>query len=327
MKNINCMPLISIIIPVYNLENTLSKCLNSVINQTYTNMEIIIINDGSTDNSEKICIEFTKEDKRIHYLYQTNKGVSFARNVGLYQATGDYITFVDGDDFIDEKHIESLYNAMIQYGADISVCGITFEKDKKYVKKFTKEMQYENLDFLKPLISYNDFGGYIWNKMYSSNIIKNTKFDENLDIAEDLLFNLQVFLNSKKIVKIKSVSYHYCINSLSATQSINYSKEKSAKKLQSYLLANEKSFEIIKNHTDNQKIINLFKQKVLFVKAEIFYFEIKYFNKFNSKLYKDIKSISVLNPLKCPIKLYIITLVIKICNSEKLLKKFFKMRG
>lgn len=324
MRNTASMPLISVIIPVYNLENTIKKCLNSVINQTYTNIEIIIINDGSTDQSDKICIEYKNRDNRIYYFFQENKGVSVARNVGLEHAKGKYIIFVDGDDFVDEKHVENLYIAIVEYKSDISVCGITFEKGKKIYKKYIQEKQYENLSFLKPLISYNDFGGYICNKLYSIDIINNVRFDEDLNIAEDLLFNLRVFLNSKKIVKIKNASYHYCINSFSATQTINNNTQN---KLESYLFANERALDIIRKSTKNKIILNLFEQKVLLVKAEIFYFELKYFNKFNIEFYRDVKKMRVLNVLNRPNKLFFIVLFLKIYKSEKFIKYFIKMRS
>ena len=117
---------ISVIIPVYNTELYLRRCLESVINQTYTNLQIIIIDDGSTDNSLKICTEYAQNDNRLIVYSQNNSGVSAARNKGLDMATGDYIAFVDSDDFIENDMFAKLLNTMVNNEADIIVCGIKF---------------------------------------------------------------------------------------------------------------------------------------------------------------------------------------------------------
>lgn len=115
-------PLISIIIPVYNLEYYLRECLTSVIGQTYTNLEIIIINDGSTDSSPCICDQFAAQDKRVTIIHQENRGVSYSRNIGLDNARGAYIGFVDGDDWIEKDMYETLLSLTIEYNANISMC-------------------------------------------------------------------------------------------------------------------------------------------------------------------------------------------------------------
>ena len=116
---------ISIIIPVYNVEKYLNKCLNSVIEQTYKNIEVILIDDGSTDNSGKICDEYAKNDIRIKIIHQQNGGVSTARNNGLEHATGKYITFVDSDDYIEKEMIETMAKKIMKKNADIVICGVT----------------------------------------------------------------------------------------------------------------------------------------------------------------------------------------------------------
>ena len=112
---------ITVIVPVYNVENYLNKCLDSLINQTYKNLEIIVINDGSTDNSGEICQEYAQKDNRIIYVEQENGGLSDARNAGLERMTGSYVTFVDSDDWVEPDYVEVLHNKLIGYQADIAI--------------------------------------------------------------------------------------------------------------------------------------------------------------------------------------------------------------
>ena len=118
----NC-PLVSIIVPVYQVEKYLEKCLGSIIGQTYGNLEIILVDDGSTDHGPAICDRYQTEDSRIQVIHQANGGLSHARNVGLAAATGDFISFVDSDDWIEPQMIDALMSALQETGADIAVCG------------------------------------------------------------------------------------------------------------------------------------------------------------------------------------------------------------
>lgn len=114
MKETNKLPLISVIVPIYNVETYLTNCINSILDSTYTNLEVILVDDGSTDNSNKICDEFQTKDLRCKVIHQTNSGLSAARNTGLKEATGEYISFIDGDDFISPIMYETLYQAIIK---------------------------------------------------------------------------------------------------------------------------------------------------------------------------------------------------------------------
>lgn len=112
---------ITVIVPVYNVENYLNKCLDSIISQTYKNIEIVVVNDGSTDASGEICKEFSEMDHRILYIEQENAGLSAARNTGLDNMSGNYVTFVDLDDWIEQDYVETLYKKIVEYQADIAV--------------------------------------------------------------------------------------------------------------------------------------------------------------------------------------------------------------
>ena len=128
-------PLISVIIPVYNVEEYLDKCIQSVLNQTYHNLQVVLVDDGSKDKSGEICDKYAKLDPRIQVIHQTNAGVSAARNVGLDTALGDYIAFVDGDDWIYQRMYEHLYGLMLQYEADIVQCAAESNVDRNNFKE------------------------------------------------------------------------------------------------------------------------------------------------------------------------------------------------
>ena len=130
--------LISVIVPVYNVEKYLPQCLNSIINQTYKNIEVVLVDDGSTDDSGNICEEYKKNDERIIVVHQKNSGLSAARNVGIEISTGEYITFIDSDDYISPDYIENLYSALEQYSADIAICDL---------KKVSEKVELWDIDY------------------------------------------------------------------------------------------------------------------------------------------------------------------------------------
>lgn len=136
------MDLISVIVPVYNTKAYLKKCITSIIGSTYENLQIILIDDGSTDDSSGICDYFSAKDSRIEVLHKRNGGASSARNLGLEKARGEYIVFVDSDDYIDSKLIENLYNASIRYNADYVVCGFsTVDTKYKIIKDYIPDKE------------------------------------------------------------------------------------------------------------------------------------------------------------------------------------------
>ncbi len=175
--------LISVIVPVYNVEDYLRECLDSIISQTYTNLEIILVDDGSPDGSGTICDEYAKKDSRIKVIHQQNSGVSVARNTGLKAVTGDYIGFVDSDDYIEPNMYEELHRCLIENDADMSVCGI-----KQFGAK-TKSDFYGNKclnksAFLKKLLD-ETVPSYLWNKLYKKHLFSGIVFPANL-VYEDL---------------------------------------------------------------------------------------------------------------------------------------------
>lgn len=211
----NMQTLISVIIPVYNGEKHLSACLESVLIQTHENLEIILINDGSNDDSGMICDEYAKKDRRIKVLHQKNTGVSAARNAGLDIASGEYIGFVDSDDTIEPDMFDKLMKAMILYEKQIAVCGhLRFHIDNSVEKRDNKEIpaNLSVVETLQYMIPDRYFEGFLWNKLFNACLINEGKiirFDIEIHFCEDLLFVSQCLLKSNGIAYVGEALYHY----------------------------------------------------------------------------------------------------------------------
>lgn len=215
------MSLISIIIPVYNNSKSLKRCLESVVNQTYKDLEIIIVNDGSTDNSLDICNEFAKKDDRIVIIDKENGGVSSARNAGLKVANGEYIGFVDGDDTINEKMYEILLDNLIGYDADVSICSFIFKfqdnSEKHYFNNKDKTIKIlNNKQAIIEALKGRLFAGHLCNKLFKTKIINNLLLDEDIYVYEDLLLCIKAFEGSKSVVFDPLPLYNYYIHDESA---------------------------------------------------------------------------------------------------------------
>ncbi len=211
----NQYPLISIIIPVYQVEKYLDKCLDSVVNQTYTNLEIILVDDGSPDNCPDMCDAWMSRDPRINVIHQPNGGLSRARNAGLKIAIGEFIGFVDSDDWIEADMFELLISAIMETDADIAVCRYQPEsEDSKVINKVaisSEKKLYLNEEALRLIIMEGSFiGTVVWNKLYRKSILENIRFHEG-KIHEDNLWTPQIVGNSKLIVCIENSLYHYVI--------------------------------------------------------------------------------------------------------------------
>lgn len=194
----------SVIIPIYNASKTLERCLNSLLLQNYEKAEIILINDGSTDNSEDICKQFAQEYSQIKYIYQQNKGVSFARNRGLSVATGKYILFVDSDDYVSKDYFSEIDNLLKKHNADLTIfsqydCKFDTTIEKKYNSFFT-DSENEMITKLSDLICRKIINEP-WTKIYKREIIKNyhVDFPVKAYIAEDRAFNIKYALHIKSL--------------------------------------------------------------------------------------------------------------------------------
>lgn len=205
--------LISIIVPVYNVEKYVERCLKKIISQTYVNLEIILINDGSSDEGFEICKKYALQDYRIRVIDKENTGVSDTRNIGLENMTGKYVVFVDSDDFIEDTYIESLYRAIKKNNAEIAICGFKLVDDKNNIYGVEKVCESETIlngkDVLK-MIQQPD--GYkvvvVWNKMYKVEIFDNVRFEKGLKF-EDELICLYIFWDCNRVVMIPDELYMY----------------------------------------------------------------------------------------------------------------------
>ena len=226
----NKTPLISVIVPVYKVEKFLNRCVESIVNQTYKNLEIILVDDGSPDNCPKMCDEWAQKDKRIKIIHQKNSGVSSARNNGIKQATGDYIAFVDSDDWIEPETYESVLNLALSENADLTFFKyllIDENGNKQYLNEINlcKE-KIKNLEYYFLLNSRNGndshtIMGSIVRVLFKSNIIKDMSFNTNLKLAEDLLFLLHVLAKTDRISVCDKYYYNYFFNVNSASRLIS----------------------------------------------------------------------------------------------------------
>ena len=201
--------IISVIIPVYNVSCYLKDCLNSVVNQTYKNLEIIIIDDGSTDGSQQICDEYSKMDKRIKVIHQKNSGSGAAKNAGLRLATGKYLAFVDSDDYVENNAFELMINKMIECDLDIVHCGFRNVYKNEIVEKrlSVNNVIYNANEYLEMFLK--DWTcGLLWNKLYKSELFNGIFFKEGR-IIDDEFFTYQGVINSSRIGCYDFIVYNY----------------------------------------------------------------------------------------------------------------------
>lgn len=205
--------MVSVIIPVYNTECYLEECIKSVVSQTYQELEIIIINDGSTDSSRTICKKWEKADQRIRYIETENKGQGVARNLGITLMTGEYVIFVDSDDYLDETLISSVYEYITDQKADICVYGYNYVNDEGEICEIpllfkTKKgvALKENKEMLGSMTAF------LWNKMFSACLVRTIDFGMSNRVGEDLVFNAQLYRRAKKVCMIDQPFYFYRYN-------------------------------------------------------------------------------------------------------------------
>ena len=215
-------PKISVIVPVYNVEKYLDNCIKSIVRQTYDNLEILLVDDGSKDNSGSLCDEWAIRDNRIKVIHKQNGGASSARNAGLDAATGEYIGFVDADDYIDIDMYEIMYAEICEHNADAASCGMVRESKNGYKEEWgSADSPVECVDTLSWLKAVGEANGILpvhtGNKLYSAEILKNVRFNTNFKYAEDTLFNFEAARNMRKIVIHNVARYHYTNNETSAS--------------------------------------------------------------------------------------------------------------
>lgn len=217
--------LISVIVPAYNVEKYISRCLDSILNQTYKNLEIIVIDDGSTDNTSDVIKQYENNYQNINGIYQQNQGVSMARINGIKRASGNWIGFVDSDDEIENDMYEILLDNALRHNADISHCGyqMVFDNKINYFYNTGNLVLQDNLSGIKDLLEGSFVEPGLWNKLFNrklfNNLLNENLIDMSIKINEDLLVNYFLFKESHKSVFIDQCKYHYIVRSNSASRS------------------------------------------------------------------------------------------------------------
>ena len=209
---------ITVIVPVYNVEHYLDKCLDSLISQTYKNLEIIVINDGSTDNSGEICQDYAQKDNRIVYIEKENGGQAEARNIGLDRMTGSYVTFVDSDDWVEVDYVETLYKKITKYQADIAVGNYYSFNESEGMYYFHifgdsyYEKMYDNVSIFENLYESQEMKSFalisVWGKLYKADLVKHLRFDIG-KLGEDGYLNQKIYLLAEKTIYLNKGLYAY----------------------------------------------------------------------------------------------------------------------
>lgn len=286
------MPIVSIIVPVYNVEKYINRCIDSILAQTFTDWECILVDDGSPDKSGEICDEYSARDSRIRVIHKPNGGVSSARNVGINLATGEWITFVDSDDFIDEYSLFSMVELTKHYDADLFCFGIRITTTDNHINHKQKHENSYSVDssyLIKKILLYNTNCGP-FSKLFRNKQLQNFRFDESLKIGEDLLFNLQFLsdLNSPIICSDLCV-YNYYKNPSSAMHSKNLFDEYTflSQKVESFFSSDNQ----YRDEINIFKMINLFQPYVSILRCPS-YSDVRTMMELNNgKLTKDVQPV------------------------------------
>lgn len=217
---------ISVIIPAYNASNSIKKCIDSILSQTYKSLEIIIINDGSKDNTLEIMQEYEKKDSRIRIINKGNSGVASTRNLGINTSTGNYLMFIDSDDYIENNYIEKMYTELLDNNCDVAISGMTCCKESGQIikkvsyKNNSTDLKFENI--ITEIINKLTFCSACKTLIKKSIIIDNKiLFNEKLKYCEDMLFSFTTLKKAKKIRYVNNVGYYYVYNENSATNKTN----------------------------------------------------------------------------------------------------------
>lgn len=204
-------PLISVIVPIYCVEKYLQRCIDSLINQTYKNLEIILVDDGSPDNCPKMCDDYAKNDSRVKVIHKKNGGLSDARNAGMTVAAGELISFIDSDDYISNDFFEIMYKTMAAEKSDIVECSVVKFYEDNHFDAYTDDnnlSSFSTVEALSALISEAPFHQHVWNKLYKTEIVRDITFPVG-KLNEDEFWTYQAFGNAKKVTKINKTKYFY----------------------------------------------------------------------------------------------------------------------
>lgn len=262
------MPKISIIVPIYNVEKYLDRCMQSLLNQTFKDIEIIMVDDGSPDHCPQMCDEYARQDSRIKVIHKKNGGLGYARNSGLSVATGEYVAFVDSDDYVDVSMYEDLYKSAVAEHADAAFCGFFVERRKNEWME-SNEVLVDTVwkgedvrSFMLDMIASKPYEKVerkyqmsVWHSIYKKSIIVEAKIEfvsEREVVSEDIPFQIDFLKKAKIVVYLKNHYYHYCLNKISLTNKFKKEKYTGFKNLRTLLLLR------LKDNVSIQRIDRLF---------------------------------------------------------------------
>lgn len=309
-------PKVSIIIPVFNMEKYLDVCINSVINQTYKNIEILLINDGSTDSSEDICLKYASLDKRIKYYYQENGGVSKARNFGILNFCGDYVMFLDSDDFLDLNTAQTLIQTTLINNFDVLEFKLYIESNRNYGLKENELIFEKKNNSALRIIKNRTF--YVTNKLIHKSVFKNIFFVEN-QIYEDVLFPFKIYHNATTIGYLNTCFYNVVEDNTHSLSRSKYSL-KQLDQLKSY----EQTIDFVKNNNFDKEVIQGLNNRLAFFYMNNF-LNLTEFEKYdkNYDKRKEIKNkLQILNHSNSNLNIKILKLL-----PLRLVVSYFKIRS
>ena len=252
---------LSVIIPCYNGEKCIKKCIHSIMQQTYRNLEILIIDDGSTDNSYQICSEIAKDDSRIQVIHQENKGLPATRKIGINISHGFYVTFVDADDYIYPQMYELMMDGIIQENADIAQCGVCNAfiqpngqiqlKHRRYNEITNHYQTYNRIDGVLKILDDKDWHSYMWNKIYKKELFQYIEFPVGRFLDEDLSIMHQIFHEAHTSIYFPSEFYYYLQGSVTQVKN----DKNKAKKIIDRCNARYERFLFTKEHAEYRPML------------------------------------------------------------------------
>lgn len=213
-------PLISVVLPIYNVKKYLNKCMNSVLKQTYKNIEIIMVDDGSTDGSGEYCEVLAGKDDRIIVYHKTNGGLSDARNYGIARSKGKYITCVDSDDYIDEDYVDYLFQLIVKYDTRMSICQHRVVSEKNYIKDYGSfgDEKMSSVNCIERMLYHDIIDTSAWAKMYEKSLFDDIKYPKG-KLYEDIATTYKLFIKSSSIAVGYESKYNYIIRKTSIVNS------------------------------------------------------------------------------------------------------------
>ncbi len=317
--------LISVIVPVYNVESYLEKCVDSIRNQTYKNLEIILVDDGATDNSGVLCDKIAKKDDRIKVYHKENGGLSDARNYGVKKATGEFIGFVDSDDYIDREMYEKLFEAISRENADVAECNFKFIYPNK-VTRYVNEQYYMVLDrdgYVSEYINMDKIFGSAWTKLIKKDLAKNIDFPKG-KLYEDGFYSLDLMRMAKKFVIFDTPCYNYVMRKNSITNSKFNEKNldllEIADEIYDYVIAN---YPALKKEADRRKMYSYFNTLDAIILSED-YKNKDYFSRIKRYFNKNAYKLIINNTISLSRKIRLLIMLLNITIYKVILRKHHK---